>query len=122
MPRCLRASERVPGSHRSPVDLPADRRKELVASPIQQVILAKRGSVMIFHNGVWHSPMPNNQNYDRYNMHFIYSPPWLRRSDRDATDPEFLANTTPLRRALMGDYDRPDVPFAGGFPAIPFED
>ena len=49
-------------------------------------------------------------------------PPWLRRSDRDATDAEFLERTTPLRRALMGDYARPAVPFAGGFPAIPFEE
>ena len=24
--------------------------------------------------------------------------------------------------ALMGDYDRPDAPFGGGFPPIPFED
>jgi ectoine hydroxylase len=55
-------------------------------------------------------------------MHFIYSPPWLRRSDRDATDEAFLERTTPLRRALMGDYARPDVPFAGGFPAIPFDE
>jgi ectoine hydroxylase len=60
-------------------------------------------------------------NYDRYNMHYIYSPPWLRCSDRDATDPAFLARTTPLRRALMGDYERPDLPFGGGFPTIPFE-
>jgi hypothetical protein len=55
-------------------------------------------------------------------MHYIYSPPWLRRSDREATDPAFLARTTPLRRALMGDYERPDAPFGGGFPPIPFED
>ncbi|MBC7811930.1 MAG: phytanoyl-CoA dioxygenase family protein [Burkholderiales bacterium] len=112
----------IPGSHRSRLDLPQSMRRELYACSMQQILLAKRGSVLLFHNGVWHSPMPNNMNYDRYNMHFIYSPPWLRRSDRDATDPEFLRQTTPVRRALMGDYARPDVPFAGGFPAIPFED
>ena len=66
--------------------------------------------------------MPNHQNFDRYNVHYIYSPPWLRRSDRFATDPAFLANTTPLRRALMGDYERPDAPFGAGIPPIPFED
>lgn len=111
----------IPGSHRSRLDLPIAVRSQVQACPIQQIIYAKSGSVLIFHNGVWHSPMPNNRDFDRYNMHFIYSPPWLRRSDRDATDPAFLEHTTPLRRALMGDYDRPDVPFAGGFPAIPFE-
>ncbi|HEX2909526.1 MAG TPA: phytanoyl-CoA dioxygenase family protein [Chloroflexia bacterium] len=112
----------IPGSHRSRLDLPKEARKEIQASPIQQIICAKPGSVLIFHNGVFHSPMPNNRDFDRYNMHYIYSPPWLRRSDRDSTDSAFLERTTPLRRALMGDYERPDVPFGGGFPAIPFED
>jgi hypothetical protein len=60
--------------------------------------------------------MPNNQNYDRYNMRIIYSPPWLRRSDRDATDPEFLESTMPARRALMGDYARPRRPVHRWFP------
>lgn len=112
----------IPGSHRSPVALPKDVRKESHACPIQHIVRAKRGSVLLFHNGVWHSPMPSHLDYDRYNMHFIYSPPWLRRSDRDATDSEFLERTTLRRRALMGDYDRPDAPFAGGFPEIPFDD
>jgi ectoine hydroxylase len=112
----------IPGSHRSPVPLPKEVRKQPFAAPIQHIVRAKRGSVLLFHNGVWHSPMPSSLSYDRYNMHFIYSPPWLRRSDRDATDPAFLERTTPRRRALMGDYDRPDVPFAGGFPPIPFDE
>ena len=111
----------IPGSHRSSVELPKDFRKQIEACPIQQVICARPGSVLIFHNGVYHSPMPNNRDFDRYNMHYIYSPPWLRRSDREATDPQFLAHTTPLRRALMGDYDRPDVAFGGGYPTIPFD-
>jgi len=112
----------IPGSHRSPIGLPAELRKEVHVAPIQHTIRCKVGTVLLFHNGVWHSPMPNNRDFDRYNMHFIYSPPWLRRSDRDFTDPAFLERTTPLRRALMGDYARPDTPFAGGFPAIPFKD
>ncbi len=112
----------IPGSHHSQLPLPSDRRKEIYASPIQHIIRCKPGSVLIFHNGVWHSPMPNNMGWDRYNMHYIYSPPWLRRSDRDATDPAFLERTTPLRRALMGDYERPDAPFGFGFKDLPFED
>ena len=112
----------IPGSHRSPVPLPKDARKQVWASPIQHIICAKRGSVLLFHNGVWHSPMPSLLDYDRYNMHFIYSPPWLRRSDREASDPAWLARTTPLRRALAGDYERPDAPFGGGAPPIPFND
>jgi hypothetical protein len=111
----------IPGSHRSPVPLPKDARKAVYASPIQHIIRAKRGSVLLFHNGVWHSPMPSNLDYDRYNMHFIYSPPWVRRSDREASDPAWLERTTPLRRALAGDYERPDAPFGGGMAPIPFD-
>ena len=66
--------------------------------------------------------MPNNEDYDRYNMHYIYSPPWMRRADRFESDAEFMAEAPPLRRALMGDYERPDAPFAGGVPEMPFED
>jgi ectoine hydroxylase len=112
----------IPGSHRSPMLLPKEVRKDVYACPIQHILRVKRGSVLLFHNGVWHSPMPSDLDYDRYNMHFIYSPPWLRRSDREASDPAWLARTTPLRRALAGDYSRPDAPFGGGFPPIPFED
>lgn len=112
----------IPGSHRSPVKLPQHQRKSLQVSPIQHNILCKAGTVLLFHNGVWHSPMPNNEDFDRYNMHYIYSPPWVRRSDRFATDPAFLERTTPLRRALMGDYARPDMPFGGGTDPIPFDD
>ncbi len=111
----------IPGSHRSRLSLPDAVHEQVYACPVQQIVCAKPGSVLIFHNGVYHSPMPNDRDFDRYNMHYIFSPPWLRRSDRDATDPAFLERTTPLRRALMGDYARPDVPFGGRFPAIPFE-
>jgi len=72
----------IPGSHRSPVPLPLSVRKQPDACPIQHIIRAARGSVLLFHNGVWHCPMPSQLTYDRYNMHFIYRPPWLRRSDR----------------------------------------
>lgn len=112
----------IPGSHRSPVGLPERHRKEITVSPIQHNVLCKAGTVLLFHNGVWHSPMPNNEDFDRHNMHYIYSPPWVRRSDRFATNPEFLERTSPLRRALMGDYERPDVPFGGGADPIPFDD
>ena len=113
----------IPGSHRSRYPLARERYQQVNASPIQHIICGKPGTVQIFHNGVWHSPMPNHQDIDRYNMHYIYSPPWVRRSDRDNTDADFLERTTEIRRSMMGDYDRPDRPFgAGGYPPIPFDD
>ena len=113
----------IPGSHRSPVPIPGDKRKQMGNTSIEHIVKAKPGTALIFHNGVFHTSTANDMDFDRYNMHYIYSPPWLRRSDRFATDPAFLERTTPLRRALMGDYDRPDTPFGGGgFPIIPFDD
>ena len=56
-------------------------------------------------------------------MRYIYSPPWLWRGDREATDPACLTRATPRRRAMLGDYDRSDMPFGGGgYPPIPFDD
>jgi ectoine hydroxylase-related dioxygenase (phytanoyl-CoA dioxygenase family) len=112
----------IPGSHRSPVQLPKDVRKLTYACPIQHIVRVKRGSVLMFHNGVWHAPMKSDLSYDRYNMHYIYSPPWLRRADREATDPAWLARTTPLRRALAGDYASPTAPFGGKMDPLPFDD
>ena len=113
----------IPGSHRSRVPLPEEVHEVSFAAPIQHIIRAPRGTALIFHNGVWHSPMPSNLDYDRYNMHYIYCPPWLRRGDREATDPAFLARTSPRRRALMGDFAAPDTAFSGGnYPPIPFDD
>ena len=103
-----------------------------VRTPIQHILRAPRGTALIFHNGVWHSPMPSNLDYDPYNMHDIYCPPWLRRGDREATDPAFLARASARRRALtpalasgasVGDFDKPDTAFSGGnYPPVPFED
>ncbi len=112
----------IPGSHRSPYPLPADKRREVQVSPIQHNVLCEPGTMLLFHNGVWHSPMPNDEDFDRYNMHYIYSPPWFRRADRFVSSAAFMAEAPPLRRALMGDYERPDAPFAGGVPEMPFED
>jgi hypothetical protein len=55
-------------------------------------------------------------------MHIVYAPPWLIPSDRMANNAEFLQRTTPLRRALMGDWKRPEEPFGSGYPRPPFAD
>ena len=52
----------------------------------------------------------------------VYAPPWLIPSDRKRNDPEFLARTTPLRRALLGEWTRPDEPFGAGYARPPFEE
>jgi hypothetical protein len=36
--------------------------------------------------------------------------------------PEFLERTTPLRRALMGEWKYPEEPFGRGYDKPPFDD
>jgi ectoine hydroxylase len=111
----------IPGSHRSTEMLPDSVREGREEPPIGHVICAKAGSVMFFHNAVWHRTYAHDGNYDRYTQHYIYSPPWVRFSDRFENSQEFLDRTTPTRRYLMGEFDRPDVPFGKGYPVYDFE-
>jgi hypothetical protein len=78
--------------------------------PIGHVICAAAGSVLVFHNAVWHRTCAHDGDYDRYTTHYIYSPPWVRPSGRLANDGEFLRRTTGLRRSLMGEFERADAP------------
>jgi hypothetical protein len=112
--------ELVPGSHRSRVPLPR-RAPEADHLPIGHVICAAAGSVLVFHNAVWHRTCAHDGDYDRYTMHYIYSPPWVRPADRLVNDAEFLRHTTGLRRSLMGEFTRPDAPYGAGYEAPDFE-
>jgi ectoine hydroxylase len=117
--------ELIPGSHRSLVGLPETVRRgeseEERAVPIGHVICATAGSLLVFHNAVWHRTYAHDGNYDRYTMHMIYSPPWVRSSDRLQNSQEFLQRTTPLRRALMGEFERPDAPYGSGYASPQFD-
>ncbi|NIK75315.1 hypothetical protein FHS15_000413 [Paenibacillus castaneae] len=114
--------ELIPGSHRSLVPLPDLIRTGKLDTPISHVICAPAGSVLVFHNAVWHRSYEHNWDYDRYTMHYIYSPPWVKPSDRFSNDVGFMQKTTPVRRALMGDFSRPDAPFGANYTPPPFED
>jgi ectoine hydroxylase len=50
----------------------------------------------------------------------VYAPPWLIPSDRSGNNPDFLECTTPLRRALMGEWGRLEEPFGNGYDRPPF--
>jgi hypothetical protein len=113
--------EMIPGSHRSQVQLPQAIRAAKADVPIGHVICAQAGSVLLFHNAVWHRTYAHDGNYDRYTMHYIYSPPWVRCSDRFENDKAFLEQTTPTRRYLMGEFQKPDAPFGASYP-VEFED
>jgi ectoine hydroxylase-related dioxygenase (phytanoyl-CoA dioxygenase family) len=112
--------ELVPGSHRSQVPLPEEVAGSGDDVPIGHVICAPAGSVLVFHNAVWHRTYAHDGDRDRYTAHYIYSPPWARSADRLENSPEFLERTTPLRRALMGEFARPDAPYGANYDPPPF--
>ena len=108
----------IPGSHNASVPIPRGQS----ALPIQEVICGQPGDALIFHQGVYHCGTKNERDFNRYIQHMVYAPPWLIPSDRMRNDPDFLARTTPLRRALLGDWKRPDAPYGAGYDKPPFED
>jgi ectoine hydroxylase len=110
----------VPGSHNGAVPMP----KGLAVGevPIAQVIRGRPGTALMFHQGVFHCGTKNEMDYDRYIQHMVYAPPWLLPSDRKGNDPDFLVRTTPLRRALLGEWTRPEEPFGVGYERPPFEE
>lgn len=113
--------ELIPGSHRSQVPLPDEVRAARSEVPIGHVICARAGSVLVFHNGVWHRTFRHDGERDRYTAHYIYSPPWVRPADRLENSADFLERTTPMRRALMGQFARPDAPYGANYDPLPFE-
>lgn len=112
--------ELIPGSHRSALPLPESVQSGAADVPISEVICARAGSALIFHNAVWHRTYAHDGDYDRYTAHYVYSPPWVRSSDRLQNSPELIARTTPLRRDLLAEFARPDAPYGIGYSAPDF--
>lgn len=113
--------EMVPGSHHSLASLPSEYHTNKTSPPNSHIICAPAGSVLLFHNAVWHRTYAHDGDYDRYTAHYIYSPPWVVPSDRFENSSEFLARTTPLRRALMGEFERPESPYGLSYQTPPFD-
>ena len=112
----------IPGSHNNPQKLPKGLKPDEDDLPIREVVCGKPGDALLFHQGVYHRTGRNDMDWDRFTMHIVYSPPWLIPSDRSRNDPAFLERTTPLRRALMGEWSRPEEPFGVGYARPPFEE
>ena len=108
----------ISGSHNGSIRLPKGTKPEDI--PIAQVICGKPGDALMFHQGVYHCGTKNEMDFDRYIQHMVYAPPWLLPSDRERNAPDFLARTTPLRRALLGEWNRPEEPFGVGYARPPF--
>jgi ectoine hydroxylase-related dioxygenase (phytanoyl-CoA dioxygenase family) len=112
----------IPGSHNASLSIPKDARMSGASNPLAEVICSTAGTALMFHQGVYHCGGPNEMEFDRYNMHIVFAPPWMATSDRLRNSPDFLARTTPLRRALLGEWTRPEQPMGAGYEKPPFGD
>jgi ectoine hydroxylase len=112
----------IPGSHNASVPLPRNGNTAADALPVTEVICGEPGTALMFHQGVYHRGVANEMTFNRHIIHMVYAPPWLTPSDRLRNSADFLARTTPLRRALVGEWTRPEQPFGMGYTKPPFED
>ncbi len=112
----------IPGSHNAAMRMPKGIVPDQEDVPIRDVVCGKPGDALLFHQGVYHRTGRNTMDFNRYTMHMVYAPPWLIPSDRTQNEPAFLEHTTPLRRALLGEWKRPEEPFGVGYDRPPFAD
>lgn len=110
----------IPGSHNCSIPKPPGPPGE--PNSISEIVCGQPGDALMFHQGVFHCGTDNTMDFDRYIQHMVYSPPWLVPSDRSGNDKAFLESCTPMRRSLLGEWHRPDAPFAGGYPRPPYEE
>lgn len=91
----------VPGSHlRSPKELQAMGRK---VDPAEAVELKLRpGAAVLWRTATWHCVGPNKSDKIRKIMHVGYHYRWLRPTDYIEQDPALIANSSPIRRQLLG--------------------
>ena len=91
----------VPGSHRQQY-LPAYSTHEAVDGEKQ--LLVRHGTITIMNTALWHRTAPNRSDTTRINLYLGYSPSWLPTSDRNTSDPVWLASLNREQRIIMRSY------------------
>ncbi|MBZ0291612.1 MAG: phytanoyl-CoA dioxygenase family protein [Anaerolineae bacterium] len=61
------------------------------------------GTVVVFHQALWHAAMPNQSEVERKNVYISYCPTWMRPVDRDFPAAADLENLSAEERWLLGE-------------------
>jgi len=91
----------VPGSHRQQYFDAYDTHE--VARGEEQ-LLVRRGSLTLMDTALWHRTVRNDSAVTRMNLYLGYSPSWLPTSDREISDPAWLAGLNREQRIIMRSY------------------
>jgi Phytanoyl-CoA dioxygenase (PhyH) len=91
----------VPGSHRQQY-LPNYSTHE--AADGEKQLLVRRGSITLMNTSLWHRTAPNESDTARVNLYLGYCPSWLPTSDRNTSDPVWLASLNREQRIIMRSY------------------
>jgi ectoine hydroxylase-related dioxygenase (phytanoyl-CoA dioxygenase family) len=91
----------VPGSHRQEY-FDAYDTDETVSG--EEQLLVRRGSLTLMNTALWHRTVPNESTATRMNLYLGYSPSWLPTSDRNISDPMWLASLNRDQRIIMRSY------------------
>jgi len=91
----------VPGSHRDQYFGPYDTDE---TAPGEEQLVVRRGSLTLMNTALWHRTVPNESATTRLNMYLGYSPSWLPTSDRNTSDPGWLAGLNREQRIIMRSY------------------
>ncbi len=61
------------------------------------------GSIVAFHQALWHAAYPNQSDVERKNVYISYCPTWMRPVDRDFPTEAELEGLSPEERWLLGE-------------------
>jgi hypothetical protein len=73
-------------------------------APGEEQLLVRRGSLTLMDTALWHRTVRNDSAVTRMNLYLGYSPSWLPTSDRNVSDPAWLASLNREQRIIMRSY------------------
>jgi hypothetical protein len=91
----------VPGSHRRQYFDAYDTDETV---PGEEQLLVRSGSLTLMDTALWHRTVRNDSPAARLNLYLGYSPSWLPSSDREVSDPAWLASLNREQRIIMRSY------------------
>ena len=96
----------VPGSHKFKHG-PSEDLPHGLAVEGAKAIKVKAGSVILFHNALWHCVQRNETPEPRYNLYYAYCYPWVAPFDRHASSEVLHSLLKGKQRELLMDFEHP---------------